>query len=208
MSTSTKRKAKPKTKVHHAVKARAPRKHVTPHKKHEALPTPTPVKAQPVPERSYVLAIRLKGEFGTPWPVANTLKTLRMKRKFNAVLLESNPSTIGLLRAVKDYVTWGDVKTDDITTIIRERGEFSDGLVLNDETIRDRLGESSSEALASALTQGRITLQGLWKKGLSPVFRLHPPSGGFEGTIKRPHGSGGELGKRKTSLSTLLARMV
>jgi len=112
-----------------------------------------------------------------------------------------------MLRKVKNYVTWGEAGTNDIATILRERGELLGGTEMTDEAIRERFGEKSIQDLASALTQGRITLRELRLKGLSPVFRLHPPSGGFEGRGKRAYGSGGELGRRQARLSSLLANM-
>jgi large subunit ribosomal protein L30 len=163
---------------------------------------------EPTPQKSYILAIRLKGSFGTPSPIQKALETLRLRRKFNAVLLEDTPATVGMLRTVKDFVTWGEAKTNDIAALIEERGEFSDGTPRTNDVIREKFGESSAQELASALTQGRINLPTLWQKGLNPVFRLHPPSGGFEASIKRPYGSGGELGKREGALSSLLALMV
>jgi large subunit ribosomal protein L30 len=179
-----------------------------PTKKVEVRPTPAPIKKEPTPEKSYLLAIRLKGNFGTPWPIRKALETLRLRRKFNAVLLENSRPTVGMLRTVKDFVTWGEAKKTDIVALLRERGEFSGGAAMTDETIREKFGESSVQELASALTQGRISLRTLWQKGLNPVFRLHPPSGGFEGSIKRAYGSRGELGRRETALSSLLTQMV
>ena len=112
-----------------------------------------------------------------------------------------------MLRMVKDYVTWGEADTSDIATVLRERGELSGGTEMTDTAIRDKFGEASIHDLASALTQGRITLRELRQKGLNPVFRLHPPSGGFVGSGKRAYGSGGELGRRQAPLSALLVRM-
>jgi large subunit ribosomal protein L30 len=40
------------------------------------------------------------------------------------------------------------------------------------------------------------------------VFRLHPPSKGFKGKIKRGYGSGGELGYRGEKINELLRRML
>jgi large subunit ribosomal protein L30 len=209
MSAATKKKTKSKSLHKAPAKPRVARKHVAPSKKPEVhpAPTPSPVKKEPVPEKNYLLAIRLKGSFGTPWPIERALETLRLKRKFNAVLLDDTPATIGMLRKAKDYVTWGKAKKTDIVVLLRERGEFLEGASVTDETIRQKYGESSVQELASALTEGRINLPTLWQKGLKPVFRLHPPSGGFEGSIKRAHGSRGELGKRDSALSGLLAHM-
>lgn len=208
MSAASKKKTKPKTPRKTKAKPRAPRKHATAPKKREVQPPPEPVRKEPAPaKKSYLLAIRLKGSFATPWPLERTLDALRLRSRFNAVLLENTPATIGMLRKVKDYVTWAEAQTSDIATVLRERGELSGGAEMTDESIRDKFGEASIQELALALTQGRITLQELRRKGLNPVFRLHPPSSGFEGSGKRPYGSGGELGKRQSPLSSLLARM-
>jgi len=207
LSAQSKRKSKPKVQRKTPAKARHARKAATTPKKREAPPLPAPIKKEPSEaKKSYLIAIRLKGSFGTPWPMQSALETLRLKRKFNAVLLENNPTTVGMLRTVKDYVTWGEAGTNDIANVLRERGELS-GAEMTDEAIRDRFGEHSIQDLASALTQGRVTLRELSKKGLKPVFRFHPPSGGFEGSAKRPYGSGGELGRRKAPLSSFLASM-
>jgi len=112
-----------------------------------------------------------------------------------------------MLRKVKDYVTWGEARTNDIATMLRERGEFSGGTEMTDEAIRAKFGEPSIQELALALTQGRVTLRDLRQKGLNPVFRLRAPSGGFEKSGKRPYGSGGELGRRQAPLSVLISRM-
>ena len=210
MSATTKKKTKPKTRRKTAAKARAPRKHVEAPKKVEVRPTPPrpSTKKEPTPEKSYLLAIRLKGNFGTPWAIQKALETLRLRRKFNAVLLENTRPTVGMLRLVKDFVTWGEAKKTEIAALLHERGEFSGGAELTDEAIREKFGESSVQELASALTEGRIGLRTLWQKGINPVFRLHPPSGGFEGSIKRPYGSRGELGRREATFSSLLTRMI
>jgi len=214
MSATSKKKTKSRTQRKSAAKPKAQRKHVTPTKKPETRPPtlPTaaaapPLRKEPVPEKSYLLAIRLKGSFGNPWPIARTLDTLRLKRKFNAVLLEDNPATIGMLRTVKDYVTWGLVSKNEIAALFRERGELDGGMAITDQAIREKFGESSVQDLVSALVEGRVNLQLLSQKGLNTVFRLRPPSGGFEGSTKRAYGSRGELGRRQTGFMTLLARM-
>jgi len=213
LSTTAKRKTKTKTKTKTTAKPKVTRKAPpAASKKPEApvpvrAPAPAPKKETVPAAKSYLLAIRLKGTFATPWPLQKALDTLRLKRKFNAVLLENTPTAVGMLRKVKDYVTWGEAGTNEIATVLGERGEFSGGSEMTDQTIHEKFGEGSIQELAAALTQGRITLHDLRQKGLNTVFRLHPPSSGFEGSGKRPYGSGGELGKRQAQLSALLARM-
>ena len=211
MSATAKRKTKPKTTKRAPAKAKVTRKHAAPAKKAEVQappPKPPVAKKEPVAVKSYLVAIRLKGEFGTPRPIQSVLDTIRLRRKFNAVLLEKSPSTIGMLRTAKDYVTWGEANQADIVNLLRERGECLGGGAVTDEIIRERFGEKSVQDLAAALVGGRVSLRALWHKGLSPIFRLRPPSGGFERSTKRAYGSRGELGKRETGFSSLLDRMV
>jgi len=209
LSKTAKRKAKPKAARKVPTKPRAAKKRAPPRKKplEAPLPPPSEKKESVAAEKTYILAIRLKGDFGTPPDLARTLTTLRLKGKFNAVLIENKPDAIGMLRHAKDYVTWGEVGTKEIAILLRERGEFYGGAEMTDEMVRKKFGEASIQDLASALTTGRIKLGTLWQGGLSPVFRLRPPSGGFEGSTKRPYGSRGELGKRGPALTSLLTRM-
>jgi len=218
MSAASKRKAKPKTTKKTTAKTRAPKKRTAPTKKIVERPAETPAQpptavpkeeAQPVYQpKTFLLALRLKGSFGTPTTLDKALTTLRLNKRFNAVLLENKTNVIGMLRNVKDYVTWGELKTSEIAKLLKERGELQGGLMVTDETVKKTFGEDSVDILADGLTKGRISLDTLWAKGLSPVFRLRPPSGGFERSIKRPFGSRGELGARGLELSMLLDRMI
>ena len=83
------------------------------------------------PEKVFLFAVRLKGSFGMPIQTEKTLTTLRLKRKFNAVLLENNPSVLATLRQAKDYVTWGEAKPRDIVMLLKERGEILGGFTNN-----------------------------------------------------------------------------
>jgi len=208
LSAHTSRKTKPKIQRKATTKPRARRKPAAAPKKRATPISVPPIKKPSEPEKkSYLFAIRIKGSFGIPRPLEKALETLRLKGKFNAVLLENTPADVGMLRKVKDYVTWGEANTTDIATVLRERGELSGGTEMTDKAIHDKFGETSIHDLALALIQGKITLRELRQKGLNPVFRLRPPSGGFEGSGKRAFGSGGELGKRQAPLSVLIAHM-
>ncbi|HUK29285.1 MAG TPA: 50S ribosomal protein L30 [Candidatus Acidoferrales bacterium] len=220
MSAASKRKTKPKATRKTTAKPRAAKKRAAPTKKiiersETPVPQPTPVSPAPKAEvqpavepKTFILALRLKGSFGTPIYLVKALETLRLDRRFNAVLLENKTNVLGMLRNVKDYVTWGELKTPEIAKLLKERGELQGGATVTDDTVKRTFGEDSVNSLADGLTKGRINLDSLWAKGLRPVFRLRPPSGGFERSIKRPYGSRGELGARGTELSELLERMI
>jgi large subunit ribosomal protein L30 len=153
------------------------------------------------------LVIRIRGSFGVPPDVERTLQNLRVKDKFNATFLEKSPSALGMLRRAKDYITWGEINSDAIAKLLRKRAKLQTGGRLTDKHVNDLLAQKSIETLAIALANGEIPLKTLWQKGLKPVFKLHPPSGGFSGTMKRPFDSRGELGYRQSRISILMSKM-
>ncbi|MEM0379812.1 MAG: 50S ribosomal protein L30, partial [Desulfurococcaceae archaeon] len=62
------------------------------------------------------------------------------------------------------------------------------------------------EDLAKAIFEGRIKLHK--QSYIKPVFRLHPPQGGFKKSIKKPYGDGGELGYRGRDINELIMKMI
>jgi large subunit ribosomal protein L30 len=209
MSSKQKRKAKPKAQRKERPKPVRKPPHVPEEKKREVAPERKVPKAIPeVEEKPLLLAVRLMGAFGTPKRTEVALQSLRLDRRYRAVLLEKNGSTLGTLRAVKDYVTWGEVKSAVIADLLRKRAELANGMEFSDKFVKENLGQESTESLAHALTSGQLKLSTLWQRGIQPVFRLRAPSKGFEGGIKRPFGSRGELGYRGAEISSLVERMM
>ena len=213
MSTKQKRKAKAKPKAPNKERLKPTKRRKTeerkkPEKKEVTQPKEVAKVVVAPPEKPLFLAVRLLGQFGAPTNIENALTRLRLTSRFRAVLLEKNGSMLGTLRKVKDYVAWGEVKSKDIAVLLKERGELSNGMEFNEKFVREELGHESIEEVAQAITSGQIPLKLLWEKGVSPVFRLRPPSGGFEGSIKRPFGSQGELGNRGGEISSLVIRMI
>jgi large subunit ribosomal protein L30 len=206
---STKQKRKPKPRAPRKEKQKPVRKRKIAEEKKEAVPEKKVEKVvAEIPEKPLFLAVRLLGPFGSPASIEDTLRSLRLSRKFRAVLLDKSESMLGVLRKVKDYVTWGEVKSHDIAALLKERGELSNGMAFTDKFVKESFGQESIEELAQALTRGQIELKALWQKGVVPVFRLRPPSRGFNSSIKRPCGSQGELGYRGAEISNLVARMI
>ncbi|MEM3022543.1 MAG: 50S ribosomal protein L30 [Candidatus Bathyarchaeia archaeon] len=153
-----------------------------------------------------LLAIRLRSGVKMGGEVEYALRSLRLGRRFHAVLVPNKPDSIGMLRKVKDLVTWGEPSPEKLALLLERRGRIAgagglDGGALN------RLGYGSVEEIARGILEGRISPRELYKRGLKPVFRLHPPKGGFRGSVKRPYGSGGELGYRGRGIDELIERM-
>ncbi len=153
--------------------------------------------------------IRIRGRVDVHPDVEHTLKLLRLHRKFHAVLYPDNlPGLKGMLQVAKDWITWGEIDRETLVELLRKRGRVPGGKRLTDEYVKEKLGlEGGIEELADKILSGEVMLHKLEDK-IKPVFRLHPPKGGFDGSIKRPYKDGGELGYRGPAINELLRKMI
>lgn len=156
--------------------------------------------------------IRLRGQVNVPYEVEHTLKLLRLHRKYHCVLYPANlPGLKGMLEKVKDYVTWGEINKETLVQLLYARGRIPGGRKLTDEYVDEKLGQlgviGGVPALADAIINGRIMLHKIGNI-VKPVFRLHPPRGGFNNTIKKPLSQGGETGYRGPAINDLIKRML
>jgi len=137
------------------------------------LPKPLPKKklSQP-PKDSILLIVRLRGTFGVPSYIERTLQSLRLRNRYNATFARNSPSMIGMLRQVKDYVTWGDLAPTEIAKLLKERGQVNGGRPVTDRFATELFSKENIDSLAEALVTGEIDLHSLWEKGLNPIFRL------------------------------------
>jgi large subunit ribosomal protein L30 len=134
-----------------------------------------------------------------------TLQMLHLTRNNYAVLIDDRPSYLGMLKAARDYITYGEASKELVAMMIREKGRLEGDKKLTDEYAQ-KAGFSSLDDLTEATQTCRFEY---WKlPSIQPVFRLHPPSKGFKGKIKRGYGSGGELGYRGEKINELLRRML
>ena len=152
--------------------------------------------------------IRLRGLVGTPEDIEYTLRLLRLTRKFTCVVYPATPSIEGMLRKVKDWVTWGEIDMQTFIELLRTRGRIRGNKPLTDEYVKKVLGLNGIEDLAKAVFEGKILFHKLEDYGIKPLFRLHPPRKGFKGSIKKPYSAGGELGYRGPAINELLKRMM
>jgi large subunit ribosomal protein L30 len=158
-----------------------------------------------IPVTLYAI-VRVRGTVDTPPDVEATLRMLRLTRKFTAVIYPQDKSLEGMLKVVKDWVTWGEVSKEVLKELILRRGRLQGNKKIDDKTLKEVLGMSIDE-LVDSLFSGKL----LWHKlepKVKPVFRLHPPKGGFKGSIKKPFSSNGELGYRGAEINNLLIKMI
>jgi len=155
------------------------------------------------------VAIRLRGTADASPEVSQTLYMLRLRRKFTATLYHSSqPGVLGMLKLVENWVAWGEINRDTLVELLRRRGRITGDKPLTDEWVKENLGLNGVEELADKLLAGELYLNKLKNRGVKPFFRLHPPKGGFRGSIKRRYGDGGVLGGWGGDINRLLTLMI
>lgn len=155
-----------------------------------------------------LVAIRLRGTPSVKYEFENTLASLRLTRKFRAAILYNRLEINGMLAKIKDLVTWGEASKETLSLLLKERTRTIGGKKLTNSFVKQKFGLTTIDRLASVIDKGELPLERLWKEGLNPNFRLHPPKGGFKGKTKLAFKQGGELGYRGEAIHDLIARMV
>jgi len=148
--------------------------------------------------------VRLRGNIKVRREMLDTLRMLGLTRVNHCVLLRGGDSEKGMLKKVKDMVTWGEINRETLLHLLKKRGRIRGELPLTEERVRE-WGFSSLEELADALLGGKVWVKDL--PGLKKVFRLHPPRGGYR-AIKKSVKEGGDLGYRGEAINELLMRMI
>jgi large subunit ribosomal protein L30 len=112
-----------------------------------------------------------------------------------------------MLQKAKDYITWGKVDEETITSLISERGRLMGDKPITDKVVKAETDFKSIKAFATAIATGDSTTKAI--ADMKPVFRLHPPRGtkGWGG-IKRHFTVGGALGYRGEAITDLAGRMI
>lgn len=152
-----------------------------------------------------IVVVRVRGNVGTSREIEAILRQMHLTRKNHATLIHGSPSSDGVLRKVKDYVTWGEVSLETITELLAKRGAISGNRRLTEDYIKNTLGYESLAVLAKDLHEMQADLRDL--EGMKPLFRLHPPRKGFQGSTKKPYPEG-VLGYRGEEINSLLTRML
>ncbi len=134
-----------------------------------------------------------------------TLEMLHLTRNNYAAIMDDRPSFAGMLKKAQDYVTYGEPSKEIVALLIRKKGRLAGNKKLTDEYAQT-VGYKTTQELGDAVYACSLEY---WKlPSVEPVFRLHPPTKGFRGKIKKSYRSGGELGYRGARIDALLKRML
>jgi len=156
-------------------------------------------------QRKCLAVVRVRGVSDIFREVNETMKMLHLERNCHATLVDNRPAYLGMLKKAQNYLTWGEVSKETLTLLLKKRGRLVGDKKLTDEYAQ-KVGKNSLDELAEALYKGEVEFHGL--PNIKPVFRLHPPSKGFKGKVKRSYASGGVTGYRAEAINDLLRQMI
>ncbi|MGD0027986.1 MAG: 50S ribosomal protein L30 [Candidatus Bathyarchaeia archaeon] len=152
-----------------------------------------------------IIAVRIRGVISARKEARDTLELLHLNRNNYAVLIDSRPAFIGMLKAVQGYVSWGEASKEAVNMLIKQRGRLLGNKKLTEEYLQ-KIGHKTLEDLAEAVFDCRVEY---WRlPNIQPVFRLTPPTKGFRGNIKKAYRAGGAAGYQGEKISELIKRMV
>lgn len=149
--------------------------------------------------------LRLRGKGDLRWDVKDTLRMLHLTRQNHCSIVPQDATYIGMLRLVKDHVTWGEVDAEVLARLLLKRGRQVGDRPIDDAFVKAHSKYKSIWDLSQALAKGDARLADVAE--LRPVIRLPPPRKGYRG-IKRGFNDGGDLGYRGKAINELLQRML
>lgn len=128
--------------------------------------------------------IRVRGKSNVRKEVEDTMKMLKLNKKNSCALVPENKNYEGMIKKIKDQITWGEISKDNIQKLLEKRR---------------KMDKKEAKKMTKELLDG--------KRKLKKSFKLSPPSKGFKGSIKQ-HYPKGALGNREEKINDLLKRMI
>jgi large subunit ribosomal protein L30 len=153
-----------------------------------------------------ICIIRVRSAHGMRHSIMDTLKLLNLHNVNHAIVISPSPSVLGMIQKAKDYIAYGFVDAEILSKMLKKRGLLLGNKPLTDSHVKFATEYDSIDSLAKAIIENKIKIRDV--RGLKPVFRLHPPRGGFHGTIKKPITAGGVLGNHGDNIKTLIQKMI
>jgi|GEM_PF-52641 len=171
------------------------------------------------------LVVRMKGTVNVPQWANLTLENLHLNKKFRATIIPENNQTLGMLRKVKEHVSWTSIDKEFIKEFIEKKGRLIESNlgtktataggqvnnINNNDSKSSDEGENKKslnydfEKIATDISQNQTYLSKI--TGIKPWFALNPPRGGFKKKSKRSFSQDGILGENK-ELVSLVRRMM
>jgi large subunit ribosomal protein L30 len=138
-----------------------------------------------------IAVIRIKGRVDIPKKIKDTLKKLRIRKKYSCSIIRENSNKVGMVKKVRDYVTYGKIDKETFIKLLEERGKSLNKKKLDAKKIVEDFVKSKTDKRLSDF-------------GVKNFFRLHPPRGGIN---TKKHYPKGVLGENK-EINKLIERML
>lgn len=151
-----------------------------------------------------LVVVRVRGLNDIFREMKYTLNMFNLRQNCHATLIDNRPSYVGMLKKVKDYVSWGEVSKETLTLLLKERGKIIGDKELTDEYAKE-IGYESLDDLADAIYTVKAEYARL--PSIKPIFRLHPPRKGFKGKVKKSYRAGGVTGYMGDAINALIKSM-
>lgn len=151
-----------------------------------------------------ITIIKIRGSVKVKRPIVDTLLKLRLSENNHCTVFKDSKVLQGMLFKVKDYITYGVINKETLKTLIAKRGRLVGDKRITDEFLKEN--KLTMDKLVDLFIEDPKKVYSL---GMKTVFRLSPPSKGFERKgIKTPFSLGGALGDRKDKINDLLKKMM
>ena len=152
-----------------------------------------------------IAIIRIAGQQGLNQKIKTTLKLLNLHKKNTCVVVSNNKQSQGMIKLIKDHVTWGEINKETLFQLLEKRGKIRGNKPLTKEYAKEK--GLDFDQFINDLFEDKKQIKDL--EGLKPFFRLLPPKGGFERKGTKKHFSvGGSLGYRKEKINDLILKML
>ena len=157
-------------------------------------------------EIKQIAIIRVRGDLKKSQEVRDTLQMLKLFKKNSCVVVKNTDGYVGMLKKVKDVVTWGEIDKETFNLLLMKRGKLAGGKFVDENYMKEKLN-SNFDKFTDDFFELKKTLKDI--PGLKHFFRLKPPNKGFDKNgIKKPFSMGGALGYRKENINDLIRRML
>ena len=86
-----------------------------------------------------IAIIRIAGEQGLVEKIKTTFKLLNLHKKYTCVLVPNTPQIEGMLKVIKDHVTWGEIDKETLAQLLEKRGKLVGNKQLTNEYLQEKI---------------------------------------------------------------------
>ena len=98
--------------------------------------------------------VRVRGNINVRPEIKDTLKMLRLNKVNHCSIIPETNEFKGMLRKVKDYVTWCEIDTDSLNQIITTRGKLVGDISITEKYLKSNSKFKSISGFVSEIIEG------------------------------------------------------